>query len=139
VSNDPEEQAWFREQLSAIVEYFQREGIQPPTNLEVGFSLPPKLALWSESFPAYSRQIWVISGDCPTDYLVFDTELNSRQAMARFAAHWMDVAAVMQRGQQHPKTRIGDPTKPEELKELGVMLEQRARTLHSFAQRDDLW
>jgi hypothetical protein len=139
MSDDEQERFWLHKERAHITGYFQAKGITPPQNLEIAFSLPPKLALWSETLPDGSRQIWVISGDCPTDYLVFDRLLDAREAMAQFAAHWIDVSSIMMQGQQHPRTRIGDPNNPRELQELGAMLESRAKLLHSFAQRDNIW
>lgn len=137
--SDEAEVAWLREQQMRITEYFQREGIVPPRNWIVEFSLPPKLALWSEPSPDGSRQIWAISGDCPTDYLVFDQILSARDAMAQFAIHWMDVSSHMKQGRQHPRTRIGDPNNPRQLQELGGLLETRAQLLHAWAQQDEMW
>ncbi len=139
MSEEAQEQVWLREELSRITEYFRAEGLTPPQNLQVGFSLAPKLALWSETSPDGSRQIWVIAGDCPTDYLLFDRVLDARAAMAEFAAHWAKVSSAMKQGRQHPTTRIGDPKNPSELRDLGEMLERRAGILKSFAQRDDIW
>jgi len=139
MSDDVRERAWFHEQLAQVTRYFQAAGITPPKKLEVEFSLPPKLALWSETTPDGSRQIWVVSGDCPTDYLVFDRLLSAREAMSQFAAHWMNVSSDMKQGQQHPTTLIGNPDDPRELEKLGTKLEIRAQSLQSFAQRADIW
>lgn len=139
MSDDDRERAWLDAQLAHITRYFQAAGFTPPQRLEVAFSLAPKLGLWSETAPDGNRQIWVISGDCPTDYLVFDNPLNARQAMSQFAAHWMNVSADMKEGRQHPTTLIGNPDNPRELQTLGAMLESRAQLLLSFAQRADIW
>src|SRR5262245_59115868 len=135
MSDAENEREWLREQRALLADYFHAEGIRPPGNLNVAFSLPPMLALWSEPLPDGTRQIWAISGDCPTDFLIFDKVLDARAAMSRFAAHWMDVSSLMKRGQQHPTTRIGNPQNPKELQELGTMLESRARMLQSWSQR----
>lgn len=136
--DSPSDQIWLRQQLENIKAYFERERIRPPECMIVEFSLPPYLSLWSETLADGSRQIWVISGDCPTDYLVFDRLLNARQAMSAFAEHWLSVALPMKEGRQHPTVRIGDPNDREALRELGSMLESRARMLASWAQRDDI-
>ena len=112
MSEEAQERAWLREELSRITEYFRAEGLTPPQNLQVGFSVAPKLALWSETSPDVRRQIWVIAGDCPTDYLVFDRVLDARAGMAEFAAQWAQVSSAMKLGRQHPTTRIGDPNNP---------------------------
>ena len=139
MSDNAQEQAWLTQELSRIIAYFSAEGLTPPQNLQVGFSLAPKMALWFETSPDGGRQIWVIAGDCPTDYLVFENEIDARTAMGEFSAHWAEVASAMKQGQQHPTTRIGDPNNPAELRELGEMLQHRAGLLGSFAERDDIW
>jgi uncharacterized protein YegJ (DUF2314 family) len=138
VYGDGNEDAWLEEQLHSINAYLRSEKLVVE-NLSVAFSLPPVLSFWYTTSPDGEREIWIISGDCPHHYMVFDGEMSVREVMKEFSDRWFDVSNSMCQGRQHATTKIGNPEDPEELRSLGQLLKSRAELLKGFSEDDDYW
>jgi hypothetical protein len=79
---------------------------------------------------------WVVYGDLPTDYMSADKIRHPRLALKAFADRWVEVAALMARGEKHPTIKYG----PDEMqRELAPMLASRAQTLAEWSGDDSLW
>ena len=130
---------WLSEQLVHIIGYFLNEGIDPPTDLEVEFSLPPVLAIWGEASPDNRKRLWVISGDCPIDYIVSDLPLTPRQVLMQFARQWQELADTMKSDLPNLPERTDNGDDALSQSDLGDLLQQRAALLESWSQKDDFW
>jgi hypothetical protein len=127
-----EEQKWLDGQEQACLEYLKSQGVPVGDFLDIDWFAAPTLSLWSSRLGG--RKYWVIGGDIPVDYL-FELELvGVRAAMQAFAARWESASEVLLQGQVHPTIRIGEGRNPEELVELGRLLDERVRLLRSVSQ-----
>ncbi|WP_265594968.1 DUF4826 family protein [Haloferula sp. BvORR071] len=129
-----------RQQHEVVVNYLQAQGCEhggvatwPAFHL-----LDPHLALWAVQSVTTAGKIgwWAISGDLPTDYMSSSSGYHPRDAMRHFSREWLDVAAHMREGREHPRTKIG---RPELWPTMAPILEKRTELLQECADDEDMW
>jgi hypothetical protein len=136
---DPaDEMEWLDDQETLALDYLTREGVAVAGGLEVEWSLPPYVSLWT--LPAGGGgKTWVISGDLPTDYLRDDRVTDARSAARAFGRRWREVAGHLARGERHPTIEIGRSRPAAELVELGDLLRRRAELLVRWSDDPSKW
>jgi len=133
------DEQWVLEQREVALAYLQKHGVD---HLGVGdwpaFHVSPYVAVWAVQSKASPGQIgwWVISGDCPTDYISGAGLTNPRLAMQAFARQWNSMSSHMKQGNNPPDIRIGTD---QNRMELGELLEKRAAALSVMVADRDLW
>lgn len=122
-----------------LLAYLERNGVKHAGVPEVpAWVLAPYVAVWmvqSGHHPG-STGWFAISGDVPTDYVSSHDAPDARAAVRHFARLWREIAAYMDRGEEHPECRIG---KSESWPTLHGQLNSRAELLGEFAEDDRLW
>ena len=130
---------WLNEQLEVVREYLDKEEIRLVVVLEkpVWF-VAPYVALWKTTGLKSDEQnsVWVISGDLPTDWLELSCAQSPREAMLSFAKRWKTMSKEMLKGKLPKNWHTGHL---EDQKELGNLLESRAKILSSWASDDGMW
>ncbi|MBY0457588.1 MAG: DUF4826 family protein [Gemmataceae bacterium] len=128
---------WLFAQRAAVEGYLAGQRLTTAGRPVPRWDIAPYVAVWQ------IRGGWVISGDLPTDYVLAEDTADAldgpRAAVRFFADKFRDLAERMLAGQTYPGIRIGDPTNPEQQRELGGLLRSRAGTLADFADDDGLW
>lgn len=133
------EEAWVEEQRTKAAEYLAKQGVQ---HGEIGewpaWHVQPWIAILAiESGVSPGRMgWWVITGDCPTDYVSFNDAAHPREAVQLFGRRWKEASEYMLRGEPHPSITIGDRSR---WPELGALLRARARSLADAAEEDSIW
>lgn len=136
---DPvQEQEWLDEQEQRCISYLSAEHLPPSEEIEIEWCLPPYVAIWSAHLTD-GKQIWIISGDLPTDFIDNATLPTARDAVRAFSQRWKMVSEAMLQGKQHSAIKIGDRNNPAELRKLGELLQSRASLLHTFSENPELW
>ena len=100
--------------------------------------MAPYVSIWAVESSTKSGhvEIWVISGDLPTDYVTAQVAKNPREAMHAIASIWKEAAAYISRGEKHPAFIIGSGDNNEE---LAPMLASRAETLLEWVDDSECW
>lgn len=136
---DPaQEQEWLDEQEERCTSYLNAERLPPSEDIEIEWCLAPYVAIWKASLSG-GKQVWVISGDLPTDFIDQSTLPTARDAVRAFSERWKVVSETMLEGKQHSAIKIGDKNNPAELRKLGELLQSRATLLHNFSENPDAW
>lgn len=133
------EARWFAGQRDEVLGYLRREDL-PHGRIEEApaWSASPYVAVWhveSAGRPG-SRGWWVISGDCPCDYVSADDANSPREAVRAIASLWREKATFMARGEAHPSFAIGSG---EDDRELAPLLASRAELLLEWVEDDEAW
>jgi hypothetical protein len=79
---------------------------------------------------------WVISGNCPTDYVRCTGDRTPRSAIEEFAVRWREGAAAMMRGQRLANWWVGHAANASE---LAPLLAARAELLAEWGRDDEMW
>jgi hypothetical protein len=135
----PDEEEWVAEERQKVIDYLaSRQCEHGGVGEWPAFHVDPYLALWAvQSLKAPGRiGWWAISGDLPTDYMSNGSGGHPRDALRHFSAEWRSVADSMNRGESHPRTKIGTP---EQWPSMAPLLQKRAKLLQDFADDDSLW
>jgi hypothetical protein len=121
------------------LEYLRRENIPHGRIGEApAWSASPYVSVWhvdSTGEPG-APGWWVISGDCPCDYVSAHDASNPREAVKAIASLWLEKATFMARGEAHPTFVVGSG---EYDRELAPLLESRAELLLEWVADDDAW
>jgi hypothetical protein len=138
--DDPKLEAhWLAEQREILDHYLQAEGVQHRgVAPEPEWFIAPYVSVWTVESVKIPGVVgwWGISGDLPTDYLSGHDADDARTALAAFACRWLEVAAHMLRGEEHPTVRIG---KFSDRRELGDLLRRRAEIFEDWTRDDEMW
>ncbi len=136
---DPaQEQVWLDEQEERCLGYLSAEHLPLSEEIEMEWCLPPYVAIWSAHLEG-GKQIWVISGDLPTDFIEKSTVPTARDAARAFSKRWRVVSETMLQGKQHSAIKIGDRNNPAELRKLGELLQSRAGLLQTYSENAEVW
>jgi hypothetical protein len=133
------EARWFSGQRDEVLAYLRAEGVAHGGIEETpAWSASPLVTVWHAEGTGRpgSRGWWVISGDCPCDYVSADEARNPREAVRAIASLWREKAAFMARGEAHPTFAIGSG---ENDRELAPLLASRAGLLLEWVEDDDAW
>ena len=99
-------------------------------------SLPPMLAVWYVKTDEKDTDLWVISGEFPTDIASSKIAKNAREALRYFSMSWHIQAAKLEDGVAEGKFELGDEeTQTKFAKELTA----RAEGLYELYSSDKLW
>ena len=135
----PEEEEWVKQEREKVLTYLASERCE---HAGVGewpaFYVDPYVALWAVQSPTAPGRIgwWAISGDLPTDYMSSRSGYHPRDVLRHFSAEWSSVAESMRRGEEHPRTKMGNPSL---WPTMVPLLEMRAQILKDYADDDSLW
>jgi hypothetical protein len=136
---DPaDEMEWLDEQEANALEYLAAQGGGNPDSLEVQWSLPPYVSIWTVPDTGAAKT-WVICGDLPTDFLRDEAVQDARSAASAFGTRWLDVSAHLSQGKQHPEISIGRGLSAGKLRELGDLLRSRAELLVQWSEDPSYW
>ena len=141
MSDDPDEAelAWVEQERQKVLDYLVSQNCD---HAGVGewpaFHIDPYVALWAVQSTSHPGRIgwWAISGDLPTDYMNSSSGYHPRDALRHFSAEWHSVAEYMNRGEEHPRTKMGRPAL---WPTMAPLLQSRANILKDYADDDGLW
>ena len=133
------EEQWCHQRRAQVLEYLEREGVKHGRVGEwPAWHVAPYVSIWAiESLKAPEWVgWWVICGDLPTDYVSAHDIRHPRDAVRAIAKRWREVVPYMERGEDHPELKVGDP---ERRAELAPLLRARANLLAGWAGDDRVW
>ena len=116
------EQAWLADQKENVKKYLSDEAVSYINIPEVSWFLVPYISVWH-----IKPDLWVINGDLPTDYIQDKNIISASGAVKYFATRWLEISNYLLKGKQHPELPIGKSQDTEQLKEMGSLLQNRAR------------
>jgi uncharacterized protein DUF4826 len=98
--------------------------------------LPPLIGLWYAKTSEKNVDLWVISGDFPTDMAKSDIAKNAREAMRHFSMSWHIQAARLEDGIAEGRIELQDE---ETQSKFAADLTSRAESLYDIFNSDELW
>ncbi|HTY88807.1 MAG TPA: DUF4826 family protein [Candidatus Acidoferrum sp.] len=138
--NDAKVEArWLAKQRDTVLRYLQDEGVRHRgVSSKPKWFIAPCASVWAVESMNTPGAVgwWAISGDLPTDYLSGNDAVDARNALAAFANRWREVSGYMLRGERRPTINIGPPDK---WRELGDLLNRRAKIIKAWADDDAMW
>lgn len=134
-----DEQAWVDVEKEKVLDFLESESIEYNRISDFPvFYVFPDIALWaveSKEAPGWVAW-WVLSGDCPTDYIGSDEIRHPAEALLAFAELWHEAADYILRGESHPHFSLESA---EEYPDLGELLRDTATQLEGYANDDEIW
>ena len=133
-----QEEQWVATQRDVAIAYLQKQDVD---HLGVGewpaFHVSPYLAIWAVQSKVAPGQVgwWVITEDCPSDYISGKCITNPRLAMIQFSTQWKAWSAQMKEGNNPSDIEIGND---ENRQELGDLLERRSHIMASWTNDVDV-
>lgn len=133
------EKRWCAERRDQVVSYLERECV---THGRVGewpaWHVAPHVSLWAVESRTHPGSLgwWAISGDVPTDYVSAIGVRHPREALRAIAERWLEMAAYMAKGKQHPTMNLGAP---DTWAELAPLLKARALLVRRWVQDESVW
>jgi hypothetical protein len=127
-------QAWLEEQKENVKRYLTNESINFMGIPKVHWFLVPYVSIWH-----IKPDLWVISGDLPTDYIQNENIIKVSDVVKYFAKRWTEISQYLLKGKQHPELPIGESQEPKQLKELGLLLQKRATLLLKWIDNKTIW
>jgi hypothetical protein len=138
--DDPSvEERWCIERRTQVIGYLQEQGVEHGRVGEwPAWHVAPYVSVWAIESKRRSGWVgwWTICGDLPTDYISAATVKHPRDALRTFAKVWEEVAARMEKGEEHDCIRIG---RPSDWPTLAPLLLARSQLLRQFADDNDVW
>jgi hypothetical protein len=138
-SDPAEEQEWLDEQEARALDYLDHESVAHDSELEIEWCVAPYVSVWSLPASDKTPGTWIICGDLPADFIRDRKIVDARSAVRAFGQRWLEVSRYMLKGQLHPTVRIGEGDDPGKLKELGDLLQRRARQLLEWCDDSSVW
>jgi hypothetical protein len=139
MEDEIQEEQWVNAQRDAAIAYLQKENVD---HLGVGewpaFHVSPYVAIWAVQSKADPGRVgwWVITGDCPSDYISGAGITNPREAMIKFSNNWKAYSVSMKDGRNPLDIEVGNDANR---RELGTLLETRSEILEEWAKDVDMW
>lgn len=134
-----DEQTWIEEEKTKVIDHLSSESVEYTRISDFPvFYVHPDFALWaveSKDAPGWVAW-WVLSGDCPTDYIGSDEIRHPAEALLAFAELWNEAADYLSRGEQHPHFSLESS---EKYPDLGELLRDMASQLDGYANDDSIW
>lgn len=130
---------WSAEQRGTVRAYLDRQPVKfGALGDGPAWHVAPYVSVWAVESVAEPGSVgwWVICGDLPTDYASGAGVPDPRAAVEVFAKRWIEVAAAMERGEEHPAMTVG---KPEDAAELAPLLRSRAELLAAWVDDESFW
>lgn len=115
-------QSWLEDQKENVKKYLSNESVNFKNIPEVKWFLVPYISIWY-----IKSNLWIISGDLPTDYIQNEKVKDAPHAVQLFADRWLEISQYLLNGKQHPESPIGKSEGPKQLKEMGLLLQNRAK------------
>ena len=128
---------WAREQYVAISKFCSTKGHQV-----IGLdqskcqSLPPVLGIWYVKTDDKKIDLWVISGDFPTDIANSGVAKDARDAIRYFSMAWHIQAAKLEDGVAEGRIELKDK---ETQSNFAQQLTKRAESLYEIYNSEKLW
>jgi len=128
---------WSRNEYVKIQKFCASKGYQV-NKLEQPKSqlLPPALGIWYVKTTEKNVDLWVISGDFPTDLVSADVAKNAREVLRHFSMAWHIQAARLEDGVAEGKIELQDKETQEK---FAAQLTARAESLYEMFNSDKLW
>ncbi len=130
-------QEWSQKEYVKISKFCNSKGYQikkidqPKCQL-----LPPIVAIWFVKTTEANQNLWVISGDFPTDLTDSTVAENARQSLRHFSMAWQLQAAKLEQGVESGKIELQDAdTQTKFAQELTT----RAENLYALYNNEKLW
>ncbi len=122
-------QQWMKQQLQKANKHLAENGVLfESVAMEDSRYLAPILAMWKIK-DTKGQRYWVISGDCPTDYIALSAASNAREAIKYMSFRWQAQAdAIMAKGATD-KVQV----------DYANLLINRAEGLYDLQAKDELW
>ena len=99
-------------------------------------SLPPSLGIWYVKTTDKKIDLWVVSGDFPTDIIHSDVAKDAREVLRYFSMAWHIQAAKLEDGVAEGKIDLQDE---ETQTKFAKELTSRAESLYELFSSDKLW
>jgi hypothetical protein len=134
-----DEERWCAEQRDAIRAHLTAERHAPGAIAEwPAWSVPGVVGIWAVQSAHQPQWIgwWAIAGDVPTDAVAAERIDDPREALRAIATRWLATGEQMQSAEVPPAVNVGSP---DEWRELGAALLERAETLLEWADDDEMW
>jgi len=128
---------WAREQYVSLSKYCQSKGYRV-TGLDQSKcqSLPPALGIWYAKTDDKKIDLWVISGDFPTDMANAGVAKDARDAIRYFSMAWHMQAAKLEDGVAEGRIDLQDEATQTKFSQE---LTRRAESLYEIYNSEKLW
>jgi ankyrin repeat protein len=130
---------WLQKIREQVEDYLKRESVTHGRISDCpAWHVAPYISIWAVESLKHPGRVgwWVVSGDCPTDYVSADALKHPRDVMRAIGNQWLEVAEHMSRGEKHPTITIGTS---DEWSQLEPLLRARAELLAQWAEDDSVW
>ena len=133
-----DDKSWAQNEYAKVLKYCAEKGLQikrvEQKNCRI---LPPLVGLWwvklaDKELP----DLWVITGDLPTDHLSVKVADNARDAMRHFSMSWQMKASQLEEGLAAGKPTLGDAKTQQDY--IGYLI-SRAEGLYELHGKDEFW
>ncbi|WP_100657063.1 DUF4826 family protein [Alteromonas flava] len=120
---------WAKEQFQKANKHLAENGLLFESVVaEESRYLAPLIAVWKIN-TSDSKQLWVVSGDLPVDFIPASVAADARAALKHFALKWQLQAENIRLQVTNDKTQL----------DYATLLEARAENLFELEGQDRLW
>lgn len=122
-----QQQQWVREQYLKATKFLADKGLvtESVADTESRY-LVPLMAVWKINL-LDKTQVWVITGDLPTDHLVLESQETARDSIRQFSFKW-----------QVQATPLLDSGIQEQIDYANLLI-NKAEGLYELYSKDELW
>ena len=132
-----DDQQWVQDQHAKVLHYGSRNQLDIDLlNQQQSAILPPHIAVWLAHSKSLNQEVWVITGDLPTDHINGENAKNAREAVRHFSLRWQLKADKLMESVKNGTPEMGDAERQTQFAELLI---SRANGLHDLADNDDIW
>lgn len=120
---------WVKAQFQRANKHLAENGILfHSVTVEESRYLVPFVAIWKLK-ALDEKYYWVLSGDLPTDFTLYENAPNAREAVKYFSMQWQLKAENIRQSGTQDKTQL----------EFAELLQARAENLYNMQAADQLW
>ncbi|MCW8090214.1 DUF4826 family protein [Alteromonas sp. ASW11-130] len=125
-----EEQAkWVREQFQRANQHLAENGVLfDSVVIEESRYLAPSLAIWKIK-ATDGKYYWVISGEVPVDFTLYENAKDARGLLTYFALKWQMKAENLRQASANDPSQVN----------FAAFLQGKAESLYQIKERDELW
>ncbi|MBV1910061.1 MAG: DUF4826 family protein, partial [Kangiellaceae bacterium] len=128
---------WSQSEYVKVAKYCNTKGYQiKKIDQKKCQTLPPLLSIWFVKTTDKNLDLWVISGDFPTDLTNAGVAKNARQSLRHFSMSWHMQAAKLEEGVATGRIELQDR---ETQSKFATDLTRRAENLYQIFNDDNLW